>query len=149
MMTDGHNGDTEGESSDKAVKKATKCKTAPSTVSPKALAMKATRKEWYDPNVFSSQRVRHPPKRVKGPKPKDSEGLFCSKCYKGFPQITELENHEHNCFLGRCYPCPWPNCKHVNSQKSLMQQHYRSVHLGKAIHMQIMWQRVHIQKNKR
>ena len=132
MTTDGHDADTEGESSsDKVVKKATKCKSASTTLSPKALVMKVACKEWYDPKVFSSERVKHPPRKAKGPKPKDPDGLFCSKCFKGFSDSTQLEHHEQACFLGRCYPCPWPNCNHVNSQKSLMQQHYRSIHLGK------------------
>ena len=68
---------------------------------------------------------------MKAPKPDNPDGLFCSKCFKNFPNINQLEQHEWNCFLGRRYPCPWSGCKHVNPQKSLIQQHYRSIHLNK------------------
>ena len=100
-------------------------------VSLKAAAIQAARKEWYDPAVFSSERVKHPPRTVRQAKPKNPDGLICSKCYEGFSDRASLDQHEQNCFLGRCYPCPWPGCNHINSQKSLMQQHYRSVHLKK------------------
>ena len=93
--------------------------------------IQAARKEWYDPDVFSSKRVKHPPRTIRKAKPKNPDGLFCSKCYEGFPDRASLDQYEQNCFLGRRYPCPWPGCKHINSQKSLMQQHYRSVHLKK------------------
>ena len=57
-----------------------------------------------------------------------SESICCTKCKKVFQDVEELELHEKKCFPGRCYPCTFPGCGHVNSQKSLLKEHMKGVH---------------------
>ena len=58
----------------------------------------------------------------------ENELICCSKCKKVFQDVDELELHEKKCFLGRRYPCKYPGCGHVNSQKSLLNEHIKGVH---------------------
>ena len=58
----------------------------------------------------------------------ENELICCSKCKKVFQDVDKLELHEKKCFLGRRYPCKYPGCGHVNSQKSLLNEHIKGVH---------------------
>ena len=101
--------------------------------------MKSTRKKWFYKSVFSSARVKHPPKTVRHLKPtvQDDDRLYCNKYYIHCDDSQQLINHEQQCFLSRRYPCTWLGCNHGNSQKSQMQQHYHSVHLKKPFRCRI------------
>ena len=57
-----------------------------------------------------------------------NELTCCSKCKKIFQDVDELDLHEKKCFVGRLYPCKYPGCGHVNSQKSLLNEHAKGVH---------------------
>ena len=54
--------------------------------------------------------------------------IFCTKCDEIFQTVDELVSHEKTCYKGRRYPCTWPGCTHINSQKSLLHQHVKGVH---------------------
>ena len=58
----------------------------------------------------------------------ENELICCSKCKKVFQDVDKLELHEKKCFLGRRYPCTYPGCGHINSQKSLLNEHVKGVH---------------------
>ena len=58
----------------------------------------------------------------------ENELICCSKCKKVFQDVDELELYEKKCFVGRRYPCMHPGCRHVNSQKSLLNEHVKGVH---------------------
>ena len=57
-----------------------------------------------------------------------SVSIFCNKCDQVFVTVDELVSHEKQCYKGRRYPCTWPGCKHINSQKSLLRQHIKGIH---------------------
>ena len=48
-----------------------------------------------------------------------------------FETSKELSSHQKKCYVKYCYPCDDANCTKTFSQKSMMNQHYRSHHLGK------------------
>ena len=54
--------------------------------------------------------------------------IFCTKCDEIFQTVDELVSHEKTCYKGHRYPCTWPGCVHINSQKSLLRQHVKGVH---------------------
>ena len=58
----------------------------------------------------------------------ENQLICCLKCKKVFQDVDELQLHEKKCFLGRRYPCKYPGCGHVNSQKSLLNEHIKGVH---------------------
>ena len=57
-----------------------------------------------------------------------STSIFCTKCDEIFQTVDELVSHEKTCYKGHRYPCTWPGCVHINSQKSLLCQHVKGVH---------------------
>ena len=57
-----------------------------------------------------------------------STSIFCTKCDEIFQTVDELVSHEKTCYKGCRYPCTWPECAHINSQKSLLCQHVKGVH---------------------
>ena len=87
------------------------------------------RSEWFDPNLYDTKRIKHEPKSNSDGPPPGCE-LYCSKCYKPFTDEDTLKKHEKKCYKKYSYPCQHPDCDHVNSQKSLMHQHYKGVHLN-------------------
>ena len=58
----------------------------------------------------------------------ENQLICCLKCKEVFQDVDELQLHEKKCFLGRRYPCKYPGCGHVNSQKSLLNEHIKGVH---------------------
>ena len=57
-----------------------------------------------------------------------SVSIFCTKCDQVFGTVDELASYKKQCYKGHQYPCTWPGCKHINSQKSLLRQHIKGVH---------------------
>ena len=86
------------------------------------------RSEWFDETVFSTKRIKHTPKIKKEPPPKDS--IACVKCNSVFDTSEELSSHEKKCYVKYLYPCDDATCTKTFSQKSMMNQHYCSAHLG-------------------
>ena len=87
-----------------------------------------SRASWFDPNKFDSKRIKHPKKVVKE-LPDDAQ-IYCTKCNEVFRSTDELTAHEKECFKGRRYKCTDNSCSKMFSQKSLMHQHYKAVHLN-------------------
>ena len=84
--------------------------------------------EWFDDKVFDTKRMKHTPKVKKETPPPDS--IACLKCNEVFPNVDELTKHEKKCYVKYSYNCLDSTCHRTFSQKSLMNQHYRSTHLG-------------------
>ena len=82
---------------------------------------------WFDPSKFDTNRVKHPKKVVK--ELPDNAQIYCTKCNKVFSTSDELTKHEKECFKGRRYKCMDDSCSKMFSQKSLMHQHYKAIHL--------------------
>lgn len=88
------------------------------------------RDEWYDETIFDNKRVKHEVKVKKETPSEDS--IFCLKCNEIFDSIEDLNAHSQNkCYTKYSYTCQDKNCTKTFSQKSNMQQHYYTVHLGK------------------
>ena len=65
------------------------------------------------------------------------DSIFCLKCNETFDSIDELNAHSKNkCYTKYSYTCLDTKCTKTFSQKSNMQQHYYTVHLGKPIKCQ-------------
>ena len=86
------------------------------------------RSEWFDETVFSTKRIKHTPKIKKEPPPKDS--IACVKCNSVFDTSEELSSHEKKCYVKYSYPCDIATCTKTFLQKSMMNKHYCSAHLG-------------------
>ena len=86
------------------------------------------RSEWFDETEFSTKRIKHTPKIKKEPPPEDS--ISCVKCNSVFDTSEELSSHEKKCYVKYSYPWDDANCTKTFSQKSMMNQHYHSAHLG-------------------
>ena len=87
-----------------------------------------SRASWFDPNKFETKCIKHPKKVVKD-LPDDTQ-IYCTKCNEVFRSTDELTAHEKECFKGRRYKCTDNSCSKMFSQKSLMHQHYKAVHLN-------------------
>ena len=87
-----------------------------------------SRATWFDPTKIDSTQMKHSKKVVK-PLPHGLQ-IYCMKCHEIFQSTDELTSHEKDCFKGRRYACSDNNCTKVFSQKSLMHQHYKAVHLN-------------------
>ena len=60
------------------------------------------------------------------------DSIFCLKCNETFDSIEDLNAHSKNkCYTKYSYECLDKKCTKTFSQKSNMQQHYYTVHLGK------------------
>ena len=83
--------------------------------------------QWYDETIFDSKRIKHEAK-VKKEVPSD-DAIYCIKCNDS---VDALNDHSKNkCYTRYSYNCLDKKCKKTFSQKSNMQQHYFTVHLGK------------------
>ena len=60
--------------------------------------------------------------------PADTD-IFCNECNEVFKTTDGLAKHKKECFIGRHYPCSDSDCVKIFSQKSLMHQHYKVIHL--------------------
>ena len=88
------------------------------------------RDEWYDKTLFDNKRIKHDVKVKKEAPSEDS--IFCLKCNEIFDSIEDLNAHLKNkCYTKYSYTCLDKKCTKTFSQKSNMQQHYYTVHLGK------------------
>ena len=88
------------------------------------------RDEWYDETLFDNKRIKHEVKVKKETPSEDS--IFCLKCNEIFDSIEDLNAHSQNkCYTKYSYTCLDKKCTKTFSQKSNMQQHYYTVHLGK------------------
>ena len=88
------------------------------------------REEWYDETIFDNKRIKHEVKVKKESPSEDS--IFCLKCNETFDSIEDLNAHLKNkCYTKYSYKCLDMKCTKTFSQKSNMQQHYYTVHLGK------------------
>ena len=83
--------------------------------------------------------------KVKKDLPKGAT-IFCTKCHEVFDDADQLSVHEKNCFIGRCYPCPYAGCSHVNSQNSLLEEHIKGVHKNNPFRCELCPQEVFIYK---
>ena len=72
--------------------------------------------------------------------------IFCTKCHEVFDDADQLSVHEKNCFIGRRYPCPYAGYSHVNSQKSLLEEHIKGVHKNNPFRYELCPQEVFIYK---
>ena len=63
-----------------------------------------------------------------------------------FDNADQLSVHEKKCFIGRCYPCPYAGCSHVNSQNSLLDEHIKGVHENNPFRCELCPQEVFIYK---
>ena len=72
--------------------------------------------------------------------------IFCTKCHEVFDNADQLSVHEKKCFIGRCYPCPYAGCSHVNSQNSLLDEHIEGVHENNPFRCELCPQKVFIYK---
>ena len=71
------------------------------------------------------------PKLIKKALPSDIENtMYCWKCTSIFDSIHDLQKHKKTCYVSKWLLCTNANCKKDFSQKSLMLQHYRSIHEG-------------------
>ena len=86
-----------------------------------------SRASWFDPNKFDTNRIKHPKKVVK--ELPDNAEIYCTKCNEVFSTSNELTKHKKECFKGRRYKCMDDSCLKMFSQKSLMHQHYKAIHL--------------------
>ena len=90
----------------------------------------SVRDQWYDETIFDSKRIKHEAK-VKKEVPSD-DAIYCIKCNETFDSLDALNDHSKNkCYTRYSYNCLDKKCKKTFSQKSNMQQHYYTVHLGK------------------
>ena len=88
------------------------------------------REEWYDESIFDNKQIKHEVKVKKEAPSEDS--IFCLKCNETFDSIEDLNAHaKSKCYTKYSYKCLDKKCKKTFSQKSNMQQHYYTVHLGK------------------
>ena len=71
--------------------------------------------------------MKYTPKVKKETPPPDS--IACLKCNEVFPNVDELTKHEKKCYIKYSYNCLDSTCHRTFSQKSLMNQHYRSTRL--------------------
>ena len=100
------------------------------TRSNKSSSTKSLREEWYDETIFDAKRVKHEVK-LKKEVPSD-DSIYCIKCHDTFDSIDDLNDHTKNkCYTKYSYTCLDQKCTKTFSQKSNMQQHYHTVHLGK------------------
>ena len=86
-----------------------------------------SRASWFGPNKFDTNWIKHPKEVVK--ELPDNAEIYCTKCNEVFSTSDELTKHEKECFKGRCYKCIEDSCSKMFSQKSLMHQHYKEIHL--------------------
>ena len=90
----------------------------------------SVRDQWYDETIFDSKRIKHEVK-VKKEVPSDDD-IYCIKCNEKFDSVDALNDHSKNkCYTRYSYNSLDKKCKKTFSQKSNMQQHYYTVHLGK------------------
>ena len=83
----------------------------------------SAREEW-----FHEKRIKHTPKIKKEVPPEGS--IACLKCNSVFETVDELTTHEKGCYVKYNYECNDAKYTQTFSQKSLMNQHYCSTHLG-------------------
>ena len=76
----------------------------------------------------------------------EGAAIFCTKCHEVFDNADQLSVHEKNCFIGRCYPCPYMGCSHVNSQNSLLDEDIKGVHGNNPFRCELCPQEVFIYK---
>ena len=88
----------------------------------------SAREEWFDDKIFDTKRIKHTPKVKKEVPPEGS--IACLKCNSVFETVDKLTKHEKSCYVKYSYECIDAKCTQTFSQKSLMNQHYRSTHLG-------------------
>ena len=79
--------------------------------------------------MFSTKQIKHTPKIKKEASPENS--IACLKYNSVFDTSEEFISHEKKCYVKYLYPCDDANCTKTLLQKSMMNQHYRSAHLGK------------------
>ena len=89
----------------------------------------SAREEWFDDTIFDTKRIKHPPKVKKEAPPEGS--ISCLKCNSVFDTVDKLTKHEKGCYVKYSYECMDKKCTQTFSQKSLMNQHYWSMHMGK------------------
>ena len=88
----------------------------------------SAREEWFNDKIFDTKRIKHTPKVKKEVPPEGS--IACLKCNSVFETVDKLTKHEKSCYVKYSYECIDAKCTQTFSQKSLMNQHYRSTHLG-------------------
>ena len=89
----------------------------------------SAREEWFDDKIFDTKCIKHPPKVKKEAPPEGS--ISCLKCNSVFDTVNQLTKHEKGCYVKYSYECMDKKCTQTFSQKSLMNQHYWSTHMGK------------------
>ena len=88
----------------------------------------SAREEWFNDKIFDTKHIKHTPKVKNEALPEGS--ISCLKCNRVFETVDELTKHEKGCHVKYSYECIDAKCTQTFSQKLLMNQHYRSTHLG-------------------
>ena len=88
--------------------------------------------------LFLMQKELNTNVKLKKEVPSD-DSIYCIKCHDTFDSIDDLNDHTKNkCYTKYSYTCLDQKCTKTFSQKSNMQQHYYTVHLGKRSNVNIV-----------